>query len=144
MKNIKKILKNLFNTFYFGLYNSFIIGVLMVIFSCLISKRLPKSIKIPHPIGIIIGKGSFIGENCVIMQNVSLGIENLGDKKSPAIGNNVFIGSGATIIGDIFIGDNVTIGSNTFVNKSIPANSIVYNKFNIHISNKNDITNSIS
>ena len=45
--------------------------------------------------------------------------------KAATIGNNVFIGAGTKIIGDVHIGDNVTIGQNCVITKDIPADSIV-------------------
>lgn len=95
--------------------------------SCVISRTLPKSTIIPHPVGIVIGKenGVSIGENCTIMQNVSIGIAKLGDLKGPSIGDNVFIGASAIIVGDIKIGNNVNIGAGSFVNFNVPDNSLV-------------------
>ncbi|MEZ9514996.1 serine O-acetyltransferase [Vibrio splendidus] len=97
--------------------------------SCVISRNLPKSTKIPHPVGIVIGKenGVKIGENCTIMQNVTIGIKKIGDVSGPTIGNNVFIGSNAVIVGDIKVEDNVIIGAGTLVNFDVPKNSKVVN-----------------
>lgn len=47
------------------------------------------------------------------------------------IGNNVFIGAGTKIIGNITIGDNVIIGQNCVITKDVPSNSIVVNKNNL-------------
>ena len=52
---------------------------------------------------------------------------------SPVIGNNVYIGSGATIIGKIEIGDNVRIGANTTVTKSVESNTTCVSQPNIYI-----------
>ncbi|MEZ9140968.1 MULTISPECIES: hypothetical protein [unclassified Shewanella] len=98
--------------------------------SCVISRNLPLTTKIPHPIGIVVGKsnGVCIGENCTIMQNVTIGIKTLGDLKGPTISNNVFIGVNAVIVGDICIGEGAKIGAGTFVDFNVPANALVVNE----------------
>lgn len=92
-----------------------------------ISADVPLSTVFPHQLSnIFISAHSKIGEGCIIFQGVTIGSNTLSDSKnhgSPIIGNNVYIGSGATIIGNITIGDNVRIGANTTVTKSIPENT---------------------
>lgn len=63
-----------------------------------------------------------IGENCWINQRVTVGFKGDG---YPTIGNNVSIGVGAVIIGDVKIGNNVKIGANALVMHDVPDNSIV-------------------
>lgn len=75
-------------------------------------------------LGIVIHSATVIGNNCKISQNVTIG-KNFKDKKVPIIGNDVYIGAGSVIFGDINIGNNVIIGSNSLVNKSIPDNCTV-------------------
>ena len=58
-----------------------------------------------------------IGDNCRIHQGVTIGSTG-GSDASAKIGNNVFIGAGASIIGDIEIADDVSIGANAVVTKS--------------------------
>ena len=80
----------------------------------------------PHLSGIIIAYFAEIGNDCVICQQVTIGIDRFRDKhKAPFIGNNCFIGAGAKIIGPIRIGDNVRIGANTVVTKDVPSNCTV-------------------
>lgn len=82
---------------------------------------------IDHGAGIVIGETARIGDNCVLFHNVTLGGtgKHLG-KRHPTLGNNVFIGTGATILGPVTIGDNSSIGANTFVYMvDIPANCTV-------------------
>jgi len=64
-----------------------------------------------------------IGCNCMILNDVTVGITN-GLYKGPRIGNNVYIGTGAKIIGDIFIADGVCVGANAVVVKSIEEKNI--------------------
>jgi serine O-acetyltransferase len=83
----------------------------------------------PHGFfGIFISGNAELGKNCVIFQNVTIGSNTLPDSKnvgSPKIGDNVFIGSGATIIGNIYIGDNCRIGANCTITIDIPSNCVV-------------------
>lgn len=81
----------------------------------------------PHPICIVIGGNARIGSGCKIMQGVSIG-GSLGKKREngqsqPIIGNNVFIGAGAKILGPVIIGDDVIIGANAVVTKDVPSGS---------------------
>ena len=75
-------------------------------------------------IGTIIHSNSVIGENCLIAQNVTIG-KKLGDKGVPVLGNNVYVGTGSVVFGEITIGDNVIIGSNSVVCKDVPSNCTV-------------------
>lgn len=118
---------------YWGFYNSLRFKDFRLLFSCVISFKLPSNTHIPHPIGIVIGKDSKIGSNCTIMQNVTIGVKGLGEKISPEIGNNVFIGAGAIVLGAIHIGDNVIIGANTVVLRDVPSNSTVVTETSVKI-----------
>jgi len=75
-------------------------------------------------LGTVIHSNTKIGDNCLIAQNVTIG-RNFGDKKVPVIGNNVYIGAGSVVFGEITIGNNVIIGSNSVINKSVPNNAVV-------------------
>jgi serine O-acetyltransferase len=81
---------------------------------------------IGHFGGIVINPKIKIGKNCNISQNVTIGVSNRGKRRGhPTIGNNVFIGPGAVIVGNITIGDNCAIGANAVVTKSFPPNSVI-------------------
>ena len=71
---------------------------------------------IPHSGSVTVNPNSRIGKNCQINNNVVIG-QNKG--KAPTIGDNVYIGPGAVISGDIIIADNVWIGANAVVTKSV-------------------------
>ena len=89
--------------------------------------------------GVFISGGAKIGENCVIYQNVTIGSnDNKNSKKygAPTIGNNVLIGAGATIIGNVVIGNNVRISANCAVNEDIPDDSYVFPVKGIIIKNE--------
>ena len=75
-------------------------------------------------IGVVIHKRAVIGKNVTISQQVTIGGKS-GNPNLPIIGDNVYIGAGAKILGDIKIGDNVTIGANSVVLMDVPNNSTV-------------------
>ncbi|MGK4046653.1 serine O-acetyltransferase [Ligilactobacillus salivarius] len=66
-----------------------------------------------------------IGKNCRIQEGVNIGSTS-GDSKAATIGDNVFIGTGAKIIGNIKIADNVVIGAGSVVTKSILEEGVTY------------------
>ena len=67
-----------------------------------------------------------IGKNCTIYQGVTIGMEFRGKRKgNPVIGDNVWIGSNACVVGNITIGDDVLIAPLTYVNFDVPSHSIV-------------------
>lgn len=85
-----------------------------------------KGLFIDHGMGVVIGETAVIGDNVLIYQGVTLGGTGLEKgKRHPTIGNNVVIGTGAKILGNINIGDNSYIGANAVVIKDVPANSTV-------------------
>ena len=81
---------------------------------------------ISHGFGIVIHSSVKMGKNIDIAQGVTIGLQARGKKKGiPVIGNNVFIGPNATILGGITIGDNVAIGANSVILNDIPDNAVV-------------------
>ena len=75
-----------------------------------------KGLFIDHGVGVVIGETAIIGNNVTIYHGVTLGgVKNLNKKRHPTIGNNVMIGCGAKILGDITIGNNVKIGANSII-----------------------------
>ena len=73
-----------------------------------------------------IGHGIIIGENCNISQGVTIGNISRGrNKGSPVIGDKVWIGANAVVVGKIRIGNNVLIGPSSLVNFDVPDNSVV-------------------
>jgi len=90
--------------------------------------KIGDRLKLPHPIGIVIGDGVIIGNDVQIFQNVTIGGARIGDsakKNHPRIGNGTIIFSGAAIIGGIGIGDNCIVGANSVVSQDIPSGSVV-------------------
>lgn len=78
--------------------------------------------------GIFVSGDAVIGDNCIIFQQVTIGSVMLPDggrRGAPVIGDNVYIGAGAKVIGAIRVGNNVRIGANAVVHKDVPDNCVV-------------------
>ena len=85
---------------------------------------------IDHGMGVVIGATTVIGDDVMIYHNVTLGAKsNVGvtgnDKRHPTIGNNVLIGAGAKVLGNIKIGDGSKIAANSVVTKDLLPQSTV-------------------
>ncbi|HEM4403744.1 TPA: serine acetyltransferase, partial [Streptococcus suis] len=102
------------------------------------SRSISDNIILFHPYGIVISADAKIGDGVIIRQQVTIGNKGLGGigDKSPTIEENVEIGAGAKIIGDITIGAGSKIGANAVVTKSFPANSILVGVPAVNIANK--------
>lgn len=77
---------------------------------------------IPHTFGVAIVSPK-IGQNCSIIANVTIGMRN--EQGFPTIGDNVFIGAGARVLGKIRVGDGAVIGANAVVIHDVPAGATV-------------------
>ena len=78
--------------------------------------RLGKNLFIDHGFGVVIGETTVIGDNVTIYQGVTLGGRSIAKtKRHPTIGNNVIIGAGAKILGNITIGSGAKIGPGAIV-----------------------------
>lgn len=82
-----------------------------------------EGLSIAHYGTIVVNETARIGKNCRIHEGVTIGATN-GNPKAAQIGDNVFIGSGAKIIGDITLGDRIAIGANSVVVKSCNENNV--------------------
>lgn len=81
---------------------------------------------IDHGMGVVVGETAIIGKNCLIYQGVTLGgTGKESGKRHPTLGDNVVVGAGAKVLGNITIGDNVRIGAGSVVVKDVPPNSTV-------------------
>ena len=81
---------------------------------------------IDHGMGVVIGETSEIGDNVTLYQEVTLGgTSQQRAKRHPTLGNNVVVGVGAQLIGNITIGDNAKVGAGSVVITSVPANATV-------------------
>lgn len=81
---------------------------------------------IDHGMGIVIGETSEVGEDCLLYQGVVLGGTTVQRKKRhPTLGNNVVVGTGATLLGAIKIGDNARVGAGSVVVHDVPGGATV-------------------
>lgn len=82
-------------------------------------------LSIAHYGTIVVNGAAKVGKNCRIHEGVNIGATS-GSASAPQIGDNVFIGTGAKIIGDISIANDVAIGANAVVVKSITESGVTY------------------
>jgi serine O-acetyltransferase len=94
------------------------IPLIQAFMGCDIRCRLGSPLLMPHPLGIVIEKGTAIGSRVTVMHQVSL----LG---APVIEDNVTLGPGAKVIGAIRIGRGATIGANAVVTQDVPSHDKV-------------------
>ena len=84
-----------------------------------------RDVVMPHPYGIVIHSRAQIGQRVVIMQQVTLGGRQFGVNEAPVIGDDVYIGAGARILGNVRIGNGATVGANAVVTRDVPAGATV-------------------
>ena len=88
--------------------------------------KIGKNLFIDHGAGVIIGETTIIGDDCTLYQQVTLGGVNFNKvKRHPTLKNNVIVGCGAKVLGNITIGQNVKIGANSVVIKNVEDNDVV-------------------
>ncbi len=81
---------------------------------------------IDHGMGVVIGETTIVGDNVTLYQGVTLGgTGKEKGKRHPNIGDNVVIGAGAKVLGNITIGDNSYVGANAVVLRDVDPNSTV-------------------
>ena len=81
---------------------------------------------IDHGMGVVIGETAIVGNYCLIYQGVTLGgTGKETGKRHPTLGDNVVIGGGAKVLGNIHIGDNVRIGAGSVVLRDVPSSCTV-------------------
>jgi serine O-acetyltransferase len=80
--------------------------------------RIGSGLMLPHPNGVIFHGNAVIGDNCMIMQQVTVGM--IGDGEYPVVGDNVYIGAGAKILGRVRVGSGSRIGAMAVVLEDVP------------------------
>jgi serine O-acetyltransferase len=89
------------------------------------SAKVGRRLWIAHQGGIVVNPRTEIGDDCLLRHNVTIGVVGDGRRTSPAgaprLGNDVEVGAGAVIVGEVTIGDGVRIGPNAVVMTDIPA-----------------------
>ncbi|MBD2595838.1 serine O-acetyltransferase [Nostoc spongiaeforme FACHB-130] len=88
--------------------------------------EIGKGVFIDHGMGVVIGETAIVGDYTLIYQGVTLGgTGKESGKRHPTVGNNVVIGSGAKVLGNIQLGDRVRVGAGSVVLRDVPADSTV-------------------
>jgi len=88
--------------------------------------KIGEALFIDHGMGVVIGETAEIGDNCHIMQGVTLGGTSMHrTKRHPTLGKGVVVGAGAKLIGAVEIGDNARIGAGSVVVTNVPENATV-------------------
>ncbi len=89
--------------------------------------RIGEPFFIDHGSGVVIGETAEIGDRCVMFHNVTLGgMGKHRGKRHPTLGDDVFIGTGATLLGPISVGGNTKIGAGAFIHmRDVPPNTTV-------------------
>jgi len=88
--------------------------------------RIGEGFFVDHGAGVVIGETTEIGDNVTIYQGVTLGgTGKEHGKRHPTLGDNIVVGSGASVLGSVHIGDNAKIGSGSVVVHDVPANATV-------------------
>jgi serine O-acetyltransferase len=82
--------------------------------------QIGPGLRLFHPNGVVVGPNCMLGARCTVMQGVTLG-EGVGG--SPRLGDDVYIGPGAKIFGDLVVGDRSVVGANAVVLQSVPPES---------------------
>ncbi|MCB1191225.1 MAG: serine O-acetyltransferase [Leptospiraceae bacterium] len=88
--------------------------------------QIAKGIMIDHGTGIVIGETAILEKGCLIYQGVTLGgTGKEKGKRHPTLKENVVVGSGAKVLGNITLHENVRVGAGSVVMKDVPANCTV-------------------
>ena len=89
--------------------------------------RIGRGFFIDHGAGVVIGETAVVGDHCVMFHNVTLGgTGKYHGQRHPQLGDHVFIGTNATLLGPVRVGDHAKVGANAFViNRDVPAHSTV-------------------
>lgn len=88
--------------------------------------KLGDGVFIDHGMGVVIGETAILGDYCLIYQGVTLGgTGKETGKRHPTLGENVVVGAGAKVLGNLSIGDNVRIGAGSVVLQDVPSECTV-------------------
>lgn len=89
--------------------------------------QIGKGLHLGHPFNITVNNNATIGKNCCINKGAVIGATNRGERKGcPTLGDKVWVGINAAIVGKITIGDDVLIAPNSYVNVDVPSHSVVF------------------
>jgi len=98
------------------------IGLFLTVIDIHPAATIGRRVFIDHGVGVVIGETSIIGDDVIIYQQVTLGgVSTSKGKRHPTVEDNVVIGAGAKVLGNILLGKNSKIGANSVVVKDVPA-----------------------
>jgi serine O-acetyltransferase len=80
--------------------------------------RIGRNVMLPHPNGVVIHEHAIVGDDCMIMQQVTIGAIRAGEV--PTLGDKVYVGAGAKILGKVTVGNGAAIGANAVVLTDVP------------------------
>jgi serine acetyltransferase len=89
------------------------------LFNSEIECRLPSDLHLPHPYGLVVHPATVIGKRVTLMQQVTIGAVSSNPDVAPVIGEGVYVGEGARILGDVRVGDRAVIGANAVITKDV-------------------------
>jgi serine O-acetyltransferase len=75
---------------------------------------------IPHGVGLVVGGATVIGEDCTLLQGVTLGEAHFDSDACPRVGDRVTLGAGAKVLGNLTVGDDAFIGAGAVVLDDVP------------------------
>ncbi len=90
-----------------------------------VSAQIGPGLLIAHCGGITLHPEVVIGSGCDLAHHVTLGTRGLGSQGAPRLGNDVYVGTNAVIIGPVVIGDRARVGANSLVTRDVPAGATV-------------------
>ncbi|WP_460456608.1 serine acetyltransferase [Arenimonas alkanexedens] len=98
------------------------LGILLFSVDISSGAKVGPGLRLPHPVGIVIGDGVQIGANVTIYQGVTLGSLRGG---YPKIGSDVSIFTGAVVVGGIDVGEGAVIGALSYIDKNVLPRTVV-------------------
>jgi serine O-acetyltransferase len=123
-----RVYSQLFKFKVFRLFGMLMYQLAKFIFKCDIhpAAKIESGLHLVHGFNVIIGAGATLGSNVCIFDSVSIGKKNVGELREgmPNIKNNVILGTGAKVLGEIDIEEGVLVGANSVVIHSILQNNV--------------------
>lgn len=136
-----QLVKNKYNILYYVLYPIYRYMKGKYAYELELQTRVGRGMLIVHYGGFRINANVVIGDNFTIFPGVTIGSIREGKRAgSPTIGNDVYVGANAAIVGGINIGDDVVVAPNTFINFDVPSHSVVFGNPGV-IKHKDNATN---
>jgi len=86
--------------------------------------RIEPGLRLPHPIGVVVGADVIVGRRVTLYQNVTIGVSGEVHEQFPTIHANCIVYAGAVIIGPISVGPNAVVGANSFVKRDVPEGAL--------------------